>query len=161
MESSPSKATLLARLVLGGFFIRLGYLKAIGDPIAFMKIVREYDLIADEHYQLLNLIVATLPFAEIVLGVLLILGIARRGTAFIMLAMLVPFTLSIYARATGMAADSGQALCAIEFDCGCGTGPVQVCKKLAENSLLIVLSAWLTFARSSALSIRDSLLRNG
>lgn len=159
METSPSKATLLARLVLGGWFLYLGYLKATGDPIAFMKAVREYELIADEHYRLLNWIVATLPFAELVLGALLVLGIARRGAAFLMLAMLVPFTLAIYTRATGMAAESGQALCAISFDCGCGTGVVEVCHKLAENTILIVLSAWLTFARSSALSIRDSLVR--
>jgi hypothetical protein len=89
----------------------------------------------------------------------LMLGVAVRGTAVLLVGMLVPFTVAIFLRAKGMSATGGLPLCAIKFDCGCGAGEVLICKKLAENALLIGLAAFLAFWKSHRFCLRGDLLR--
>jgi uncharacterized membrane protein YphA (DoxX/SURF4 family) len=146
---------LLSRLVLGGAFLALGYAKLGEDPVAFLKVIREYELFAPGQFAWMNLIAATLPGAELWLGALLVLGIWRRGAALVALAMLVPFTVAIYARALTIGERTGEELCAIAFDCGCGTGVVNVCAKLFENGGLIALALLLVAVPRSALALRD------
>jgi uncharacterized membrane protein YphA (DoxX/SURF4 family) len=133
-------AALLLRCVLGGYFIWMGAHKAL-DPVDFLKLVRQYDLV--QAPLLLNLIAAGLPWFEIICGALLILGLAPRGAALLIFAMLVPFTLAILRRAVMLQESTGTAFCLIKFDCGCGAGEVFVCRKLAENTLWTLVSAWL------------------
>src|SRR5690606_25311889 len=106
--------------------------------------VREYDLV--QAPLLLNSIAAALPWFEVLCGVLLVAGIAVRGTAAVLIAMLVPFTILVLKRALEMHS-SGTPFCAIRFDCGCGAGEVYICNKLAENVALVLLSAWLLSGR--------------
>ena len=70
-------------------------------------------------------------------------GIAVRGSALILLLMLIPFSLIVLHRALAIREASAIAFCAIQFDCGCGAGEVNICHKLLENSLLILLAALL------------------
>ena len=70
-------------------------------------------------------------------------GIAVRGSALILLLMLIPFSLIVLHRALAIREASAIAFCAIRFDCGCGAGEVNICHKLLENSLLILLAALL------------------
>jgi len=135
-------ATLLARWALGAFFIWMGLHKAL-DPVSFLKLVRQYDLVQTP--PLLNLIAAGLPWFEIFCGALLLIGVAPRGAALLILAMLVPFTLAIFRRALLLHEAGGLPFCLIKFDCGCGSGEVFVCRKLTENLLWIALSAWLAY----------------
>jgi len=85
--------------------------------------------------------------------------VAVRGTALNLMVMLVPFTLLVLKRALAVAAQTGEPFCSIKFDCGCGAGEVFICRKLAENVVLLLLAAWLLSGRGRRLSLRFSLRR--
>ena len=144
-------AALLVRWLLGGLFIYMGLSKAL-HPVEFLKLVRQYNI--TDQYLLLNFIASTLPWFEVFCGLLLVLGIAVRGTALMLVAMLVPFTLLILQRALGIQEAQRIAFCAIKFDCGCGAGEVLICRKLVENTVLAALSSWLVFWRQHIVALR-------
>ena len=106
---------------------------------------------------LLNMIGAALPWFEVYCGVLLLAGVAVRGAALNLVAMLVPFTLIVLKRALAIAAASGIPFCAVKFDCGCGAGEVFICHKLVENTVLLLLSAWLLAGGGRRLCVRYGL----
>jgi uncharacterized membrane protein YphA (DoxX/SURF4 family) len=144
------------RCVVGAFFVYSGLTKAF-EPAEFLKLLRLYELTREP--VLLNLIGAALPWFEIFCGVLLIGGVAVRGTALVTTIMLVLFTLVVLSRALVIQETSGLALCAIRFDCGCGAGEVAVCRKLAENGLLILFGLGLVAGSPSRFAARHSLFR--
>ena len=152
--SVSDTASLVARIVIGALFIYMGINKAL-HPVEFLKLVRQYDVL--HHHMALNLVAATLPWFEILCGLLLVLGVAVRGTALMLVAMLAAFTILIFLRAVALQKVGELAFCAIKFDCGCGAGEVFVCRKLAENVLLLALSTWLMLRPASRLSLRHSL----
>jgi uncharacterized membrane protein YphA (DoxX/SURF4 family) len=162
MSSPPSPrktqfleaAAVASRWLLGLWFVYLGLVKAV-DPQPFIGLVRQYDVVTN-HY-LLNVISALLPWFEVFCGLLLVAGIAVRGSALAMVLLLVPFTALILKRGLALASAKSLALCAIKFDCGCGNGEVYVCPKLAENCLLILLAAWLVTGRGRRWCARFSL----
>lgn len=149
--------TIAARVVVGVTFIVLGARK-LADPVAFLKAIREYQLVPDSQYLVLNSIAAALPTVEIALGVLLIVGFARRGIGLAFAVMLIAFSLAIHDRGVALATAGGQPLCEIAFDCGCGTGVEKVCVKLAQNAGLLFASLWLVFAPASRWSWRERLI---
>ncbi|UCD28996.1 MAG: hypothetical protein JSV03_00490 [Planctomycetota bacterium] len=51
-------------------------------------------------------------------------------------------------RAIGIYQTGGIPFCDIEFDCGCGGGVVNVCRKLPENTFLLLLSIVVLLSRS-------------
>lgn len=136
----------LARIALGGYLIYLGLAKAI-DPVGFLKLLREYELLASPLP--LNAAAALLPWFEVVCGVLLIAGIAVRGTALVVATLFLAFTAAIIHRTLAIHADLGTAFCAIRFDCGCGAGEVLACAKIPENLAWLTLAAWLLVSRLS------------
>ena len=162
MSSAPAKsrtaslAALLARLAVGGLFIYMGLSKAL-HPVEFLKLVRQYDLTHTP--LLLNLIAAGLPWFEIFCGLLLIAGVAVRGAALMLVAMLVPFTIVVLNRAMGLHETSGLPFCAIKFNCGCGAGEVFICRKVAENALLTLAALFLIWWREHRFALRASLFR--
>ena len=101
---------------------------------------------------------STLPWFEIFCGLLLVLGMAVRGTAVMLAAMLIPFTIIVLLRALAIYHAGGMPFCAIKFDCGCGAGEVVICHKLAENSGLTALAAWLIFWPRNRLCLRERLV---
>lgn len=133
-------ASLVTRWLVGLLFIYMGLSKAL-DPVAFLKLVRQYNLTND--HLLLNVIAAGLPWFEVFCGLLLILGIAVRGTALIMIGMLIPFTILVTQRALGISSAQHLAFCAVKFDCGCGSGEVLICRKILENTGLVLACLWL------------------
>jgi len=143
-----------ARWILGGLFVYMGLNKAF-HPVDFLKILREYQMV--ESHVLLNFIAAVLPWFEVLCGLLLAGGIAVRGSALMLLVMLIPFTLIVLNRAMGIHEAKAIPFCAIRFDCGCGAGEVVICHKLLENSLLIVLSALLLGLRGERWCLRYGL----
>jgi uncharacterized membrane protein YphA (DoxX/SURF4 family) len=147
-------ATLAARWLLGALFIHTGLEKAL-DPVAFLKLVRQYDLVQTP--LLLNSIAAGLPWFEAFCGALLLLGIAVRGTALTLTALLIPFTALVWHRALVLQAAKAIPFCAVKFDCGCGTGEVFICGKLLENFGLILLCLWLLSGRGRGCAIRYTL----
>ncbi len=145
---------VLARWALGALFIYMGLSKAL-HPELFLKLVRQYELTTNPF--LLNTLAAGLPWFEVFCGVLLLAGIAVRGTCLVLVAMLVPFSFVVLHRALLISSAQQLAFCAVKFDCGCGTGEVLICRKLVENLFLIVFACWLTFSRSSRLCARFAL----
>lgn len=146
--------TVPARWFLGGLFIYMGLSKAL-HPVEFLKLVHQYELVNTP--SLLNFIAATLPWFEVLCGLLLLTGVAVRGSALVVLLMLVPFSIVVFRRALAIHTAKAIAFCAVKFDCGCGNGEVWICHKLAENSALILLSAWLLFGYGKELSLRYRL----
>lgn len=146
--------TLLARLSLGVLFICMGLNKAM-HASDFLKFVRQYDVL---HAPLaLNLVAAAMPWFEVFCGLLLLLGVAVRGSALMLAAMLVTFTTLIFLRALALREAGGLPFCMIKFDCGCGSGEVFVCGKLVDNLGLLAASIYLLFPKTSRLSLRHSL----
>jgi uncharacterized membrane protein YphA (DoxX/SURF4 family) len=148
--------TVLARWLLGATFLYLGFNKAL-DPVDFLKLVRQYDVV--ENSLLLNSIAAALPWFEVFCGLLLLGGVAVRGTALVLIFTLVPFTILVFRRALILQAAQNIPFCAVKFDCGCGAGEEFICRKLLENFLLILLSGWLLAGYGRQLSLRFSLVR--
>ena len=147
---------VLARWFLGGMFLYMGLNKAL-HPVEFLKLVRQYDML--HHHLLLNFVASTLPWFEIFCGLLLLLGVAVRGAAVMLVAMLVPFTVVVLLRALEIHDAGGLPFCAIKFDCGCGAGEVFICRKLAENVLLTALSSALVSWGSHRLCLRHSFFK--
>jgi uncharacterized membrane protein YphA (DoxX/SURF4 family) len=150
-------AAVLARWWLGCVFIYMGLHKALPHPEHFVELVRQYQMVTSSF--LLNCIGAALPWFEVYCGVLLLAGVAVRGSALNLIAMLVPFTLIVLKRALAIAATKGIPLCAVKFDCGCGAGEVFICHKVVENTVLLLLSLWLLTGRGRQLCLRFSLFR--
>jgi len=150
----PDLAVVLARWLLGALFIYMGTNKAL-HPVEFLKLVRQYDLFHDPFF--LNCVASMLPWFEIFCGLLLLLGVAVRGTAVMVVAMLVPFTVVVLLHARALQVTGGLPFCAIKFDCGCGAGEVFICRKLAENILLTVVASALIFWRRHRFCLRIGL----
>lgn len=103
---------LLSRLVLGGVLLVAGYLK-VGTLDKSQMAVRAYELLP---IQLANFLGLVLPFFEVVIGLLLILGAATR-----VVAALGGFTMFIFIIAIAQAWVRG-----LNIDCGCFGGGGEV-----------------------------------
>ena len=148
-------AAVLARWLLGAIFIFMGMSKAL-HPVEFLKLVRAYEL--TQSPWLLNSVAGMLPWFEVFCGILLLVGVGVRGSALLLILMLVPFTLVILRRALAIQSESAIPFCAVKFDCGCGGGEVFVCRKLLENVLLILLAGWLLASRCQKFCVRHHLM---
>jgi uncharacterized membrane protein YphA (DoxX/SURF4 family) len=146
---------VLARWLLGAVFLYMGLNKTL-HPVEFLKLVRQYDLVQSS--LLLNTIAAALPWFEIFCGLLLLAGVAVRGTALMLILMLVPFTVLVFRRALAIQSALAIPFCAVKFDCGCGTGEVFICRKLVENFFFIVFSGWLLAGYGRNLCVRHTLM---
>ena len=90
-ERSRSWLTLAARLVLGGVLIAAGYLKA-KNPTVSTASVRVYKLLP---VGLANIFGYALPWIEIGLALLLIVGIWVRQTSLLSGALMVLFIFAV------------------------------------------------------------------
>ena len=131
-------SAVLARWLLGVAFLYTGLSKAL-HPVDFLKLLRQYDLVQSSLP--LNAIAAALPWFETFCGLLLLAGIAVRGTALTLMLMLAPFTVLVFHRALAIQSALAIPFCLVKFDCGCGTGTVFICRKLLENFILILSAA--------------------
>ncbi|GEN79967.1 hypothetical protein AFE02nite_17010 [Actinotalea fermentans] len=123
----------------------------LGDLDESVWAVRAYDLLPDG---VADVVGHVLPFAEVLLGLLLITGLATRWAAAGFGLLLVAFTIGIAsAWARGLA-----------IDCGCfgGGGPVDPAETnylpdLLRDLGLLVLAALLTWWPTSRLSLDGAL----
>ena len=81
---------LLLRLVLGGFFVYAS-LDKIWDPAAFAKIVYQWQVVGPVAS---NLAAVTLPWIELLAGLLLVAGVWKRESALVIALLLVVFIVS-------------------------------------------------------------------
>jgi putative oxidoreductase len=137
----------IARYLLGAYLIYMGAVKAM-DPVTFLKLLREYHLLASPFP--LNAVAACLPWLEICCGLFFMLNAAVRGTVLIVAGMFLFFSTAILLRALELQSALQISFCAVSFDCGCGAGVVNVCRKLTENAVWFVLALWLLFSRHSS-----------
>ena len=97
--------TLLLRLILGGVLLVAGALK-VTDPYSSATSVRAYQILPVD---LANFLGFVLPFAEVAIGIFLIVGIWVRLNAIAGGALMIMFIIEI-----------GQAWArGISLDCGC------------------------------------------
>lgn len=140
----PRRLHLAGRWLLGVYLISMGMAKALA-PVDFLKLLREYQLLSSPWP--LNTVAALLPWFEVFVGLLLLAGIAVRGSAALVAGMFLVFTLAILQRAIAIQAALGVPFCSVRFDCGCGGGEVLACAKIPENLAWLGLAAWLVLSR--------------
>ncbi len=124
---------LTFRIVLALLFIITGILKA-KNLKKFFIIVVSFDLLKGK---LAKLFAYTLPFAEIVVGLAVLIGIYPALSSGLLLTMIVVSTLGVV-----IALIKRQKI----DDCGCYGGALKIpvtWKKVAENSVWILMSVYL------------------
>lgn len=132
----------LIRLVLGFIFIYAGAEK-ISDPEAFAISISNYRLLP---VSTLNFFAITLPWIELVAGVLMIFGIAVRENSSIIFSMLLVFTIAIII----------SLFRGLSIDCGCfGKGSQIGLLKLGENTLMIIGSFLLMVFGSNFIRLKS------
>ena len=116
---------LIIRIILGFVFIYAGAEK-ISDPEAFAISISNYRLLPTAA---INFFAITLPWIELVAGILLIFGIAVKENSSILFSMLLVFTIAIVI----------SLFRGLSIDCGCfGKGTQIGLYKLGENTLMII-----------------------
>jgi uncharacterized membrane protein YphA (DoxX/SURF4 family) len=133
---------LLARIFLAFIFIYAGTDK-ISDPAGFSQAIQNYKLFPVE---MINIFAITIPWIELICGLLLLLGISVRENSLIISSLLFVFTLAV---AISM-------IRGLNFDCGCFGKPSPIgWKKLGENFLMLVLGMLLIIYDSKILTLSD------
>ena len=145
-----NKYVLLAfRLIVGAFFVWAGALKVI-HPLAFAQDILDYHVFPASLAFFLGL---TLPWVELIFGFLLMLGLFRRASAFIISALLFSFiVLVIFTLARGL-----------DLVCGC-LGPLSGkvgWQLLGQDIILLLFSVIAFFSRSAELSLDGIVRRSG
>jgi uncharacterized membrane protein YphA (DoxX/SURF4 family) len=142
----PAWISTVARIVVGGVLLVAGTLKAV-DPQGSVRAVRAYELLPDGAATLVGW---GLPFLEIVLGVLLVAGIAVRPAAVATAVLLVVLILAV----------ASVAARGLSIDCGCfgGGGPVPAgqtayAAEIARDLGLLAAALWLVARPQSRLSL--------
>lgn len=144
-----------ARLILGGVFLVAGALK-VGDLAASGRAVAAYRIFP---YDFATFIGAVLPFLEIALGVLLIVGLATRFASVVAAILLVVFI-------AGVASAWARGL---RIDCGCfgdggdltaGERP-QYFSETIRDIALLALAGFLSIFPRTRLSVDARVLEGG
>lgn len=128
--------SLVARVSLAAVWLVSGALK-VADPAQTIIAVRAYQLLPED---LVRPVANALPFFEIALGLLLLIGLGVRATAVVsaaLLLVLVGVIISVWARG-------------LSIDCGCfgGGGAADVdgwdyIKEILRDIGFLALAAWL------------------
>ncbi len=139
--------SLAARLVLGGVLIVAGGLK-VSDPNQAITAVTAYRLLPAD---VATLVGYGLPFFEILLGLLLVVGLATRASAATAGALMVVFI-------GGVASAWARGL---SIDCGCfggggQTADPQYLPEILRDLLFLGLAVWLVAYPSSRWALDHS-----
>jgi uncharacterized membrane protein YphA (DoxX/SURF4 family) len=144
MKNLVSNTYLLfiVRIILGLIFIYAGAEK-ISDPEAFAVSISNYRLLP---VVTLNFFAITLPWIELVTGLLILFGIAVKENSSIIFLMLLVFTIAIVI----------SLFRGLSIDCGCfGKGSQIGLLKLGENILMLVVSLLLIVFGSDLLKLKS------
>ncbi len=131
----------IARIIIAFIFIYAGVQK-ITDPEAFAISISNYRLFP---ISLVNFIAITLPWIEMITGILLLLGIAVKENSTIIFLMSLIFTIAI----------TISLFRGLNIECGCfGNGTQIGLSKLGENLLIIIGSMLLMAFGSDLLKLK-------
>jgi putative oxidoreductase len=125
---------LALRLLLGGLFVFSGLTKII-EPAAFATDVGNYRLLP---HATIHLLAITLPWVELLAGLMLALGIWTRASAMVISVLMIVFTIAV-----------SQALArGLDIKCGCfGTATARKAglETLALDLTVLAVAAWLVW----------------
>lgn len=138
----------VVRLALGAVFL-VASLSKIGKVDATVRSVRAYQILPES---LVHPVAYALPYLELAVGVLLILGLGTR-----IVAILAGIMLLLFIAAVASAGARG-----LKIDCGCfgGGGPVKhthYLREIGRDSALFLLPLWLAIRPTSRLSLDGAL----
>lgn len=132
--------------MLAAVYLVSGYLKAV-DPAQTRVAVKAYQLVSDE---LAEAIAAVLPYAEIAVGVVLLLGTATRLGAILSALLMVAFLIGVISAAAR----------GLNIDCGCFGGGGAVAQggtaytaEILRDTGLLILSGYLIVRPRSYLAV--------
>ena len=144
------RIALLLRVVLGGVLLVAGALK-VGSPEVSARAVQAYQLLP---FDVAAYIGYALPLAEIIIGVLLLLGLFTRAAASVSALLMVAFLIGI----------ASAWVRGISIDCGCfGDGGTVAAadtaypQEVARDVALLLSAAWLTWRPDSTASLERYL----
>ncbi len=116
----------IARILIAIIFIYAGAEK-ISDPKGFSQAIYNYKILPD---YTVNLLAITLPWLELVSGILLLFGISVKENSAIISALLVIFIVAV----------AVSLLRGLNIDCGCfGKGNPVGWRKIGENTIMLTL----------------------
>jgi uncharacterized membrane protein YphA (DoxX/SURF4 family) len=133
----PRLLLLAGQLVLAGIFIAAGYLKLREPWLQFAVSINSLKIVPDN---MLELFARTLPWIELILGILILTGVWLRWSAAAGSVMLAVF-LSVLVRSYALG---------MQVDCGCfGSGEPLGPKTLARDGLMLALALAVTIGAFS------------
>ena len=148
-ERAAPWISTVVRLVLAGVFLAAGGLKAV-DPQSSVAAVRAYELLPPA---LETVVGWGLPFAEIALGLLLVIGAFTRVLALASGLLLAVFIAGVLSA----------ALRGLSIDCGCfgggGTvapGQTEYTGELVRDGALLLLALWLVWQPRSRFAFESA-----
>ncbi len=149
---------LFARLVVGVLMIYVSIGK-LQDPDAFLKVVKQYEIVPVQWNVALNSIAVIMPWVELLGGAAMIVGVGLRGTWAVIFAMMIAFSGAIAMRTFHIMDAEGLPFMEVKFDCGCGTGEQIIWLKLLENVGLILLALLIMLSKSRFLCLSRWVIR--
>jgi uncharacterized membrane protein YphA (DoxX/SURF4 family) len=140
----------LARLGLAAVWLASGLIKAL-DPAQTYVAVRAYDVLPREA---VGVVAGVLPWFELALGVLLLLGIGTRAVAWLSAGLLLVFVAVVtQAWARGL-----------NIDCGCfggggavAPGQTQYVQEILRDTGFLLMAAWLIVRPRTLLAVESRL----
>jgi uncharacterized membrane protein YphA (DoxX/SURF4 family) len=143
----------LARLGLAAVWLASGLLKAV-DPAQTYVAVRAYDVLPREA---VAVVAGVLPWFELALGLLLLLGIGTRAVAWLSAGLLLVFIAGVtQAWARGL-----------NIDCGCfggggavAPGQTRYVQEILRDTGFLLLAAWLIVRPRTLLAVENRLARD-
>lgn len=140
--------SLVARLFTAGVFIAAGWPKAHA-PAASVRAVRAYQILPET---LVHPFAYALPWIELALAVLLILGLASRVAAAVCAVLLVTF----------IAAVASAGLRGLKIDCGCFGGggtttQTHYLQEIARDLGMLAVASTVVVIRRSRFSLDNTM----
>ncbi len=143
-----AQINLLIRIIVGGMFVITGISKII-DPVLFAKEISFYRMLPDFS---INLFAIILPWIELVVGVLFILGVRVKANILLLTGMLLMFNFAVaVAWARGL-----------NINCGCFSNLANETvglAKLSENFAMVFALAFMFFFPNNRFSL-ESYIKN-
>lgn len=141
---------LVTRLLLGGLFIFAGVIK-LQDPQTFLFSVKAFDLFPEHAGHLVVLTTFLVPWAEVVAGAMLVLGVWARASALVHALLLAAFIAGIGSvLARGLAVECG---CFGKYSPFCRAATVGWCN-IVQNAVLLGMALVVLWRGPGALSPR-------
>ncbi|MEO8666302.1 MAG: MauE/DoxX family redox-associated membrane protein [Ignavibacteria bacterium] len=134
------------RLIVGGLFVYASMEKLMNQE-EFSKAIFNYKFLPDVF---INIFAIVIPYLELISGLLLILGIFKRGSSFIFLVLLVVFIIALtqaYARG-------------LDISCGCFSLETvgqksDILSRIIEDILLLIATI-IIYIKSKIIIIKEN-----